>query len=87
VNWLSRLRKLTEIIAALARVEILEALILVHQEQFARKLEKLTALYRLLYPDENDPNYTPMREMLNLSPLKTPKAKKSWSFSGIQSFE
>lgn len=57
--------RLTEIIAALANINIIDAMILVHPEQFARKLEKLTALYRLLYQDSKDPNYAPIKEMLD----------------------
>jgi hypothetical protein len=56
--------KLTEIIAALAKINIVEALVLVHPAPFAQKLDMLRALFRLIYPDENDPNYAPIREML-----------------------
>jgi hypothetical protein len=56
---------LTSIIAALVSMDILEALVLVHPAPFAQKLDMLTALYRLHFPDKEDPNYAPIKEMLD----------------------
>jgi hypothetical protein len=56
--------KLTDTIAALVGMEIVEALILVHPAPFAQKLDMLTALYRLVFLDKDDPEYAPIKEML-----------------------
>jgi hypothetical protein len=55
----------TNIISAIARIDLIDALILVHPSPFAPKLDMLTALYRQLYPDEKDRNYEPIKAMLN----------------------
>jgi hypothetical protein len=57
--------KLTEIIAALTEMHITHALIIVHHQQFSNKLDSLRALFRLIYPDEDDPRYQPIKEMLD----------------------
>jgi hypothetical protein len=56
--------KLTEIIAALVGMSDLEALILVHPAPFAQKVDMLTALYRLIFLEKDDPDYAPIKEML-----------------------
>jgi hypothetical protein len=57
--------KLTEIIAALTEMDIVCAMITVHHQQFSNKLDSLRALFRIIYPDEDDPKYQPIREMLD----------------------
>jgi hypothetical protein len=57
--------KLTSIIAALASMGILEALVLVHPAPFAQKLHMLRGLYRLIFPDKDDPNYAPIKAILD----------------------
>jgi hypothetical protein len=46
-------------------MHIIHAMILVHHQQFSNKLDCLRALFRLIYPDEDDPNYQPIKEMLD----------------------
>jgi hypothetical protein len=57
--------RLTSIIAALASMGIPEALVLVHTAPFAQKLDMLTALYRLAFSDKDDPNYAPIKAILD----------------------
>jgi hypothetical protein len=57
--------KLTSTIAALASMGILEALVLVHPAPFTQKLDMLRALYRLIFPDKDDPNYAPIKSLLD----------------------
>jgi hypothetical protein len=57
---------LTEVIAALARIDLIDALVLVHPAPFAQKLDMLTALYRMMYPDEKAPSYASIKAMLGI---------------------
>jgi hypothetical protein len=56
--------RVTELIAALTNTHIAHALITVHNAQFAQKLDMLRSLLRLAYPDDDDPNYAPIKEDL-----------------------
>jgi hypothetical protein len=56
---------LTQLIAALTEMRIAYALILVHHQQFSNKLDALRALFRLIYPSEDDPQYRPVKEVLD----------------------
>lgn len=56
---------LTEIIAAMTGMHLRDALIVVHNQPYSAKLDALRALFRLIYPDENEPNYRPIKEMLD----------------------
>jgi hypothetical protein len=64
---------ITDLIAAVTGMDTAYALILVHHQQFSSKYDGLCALYRIMYPDENDPNFQPMKEMLD-------KAKEAADF-------
>jgi hypothetical protein len=55
---------LTEIIAAMTDMHLGHALIIVHHQQHSNKLDALRALFRMIYKDEDDPNYQPIKEML-----------------------
>jgi hypothetical protein len=57
--------KLTDIIAAMTGMDIISALIVVHHQQFSNKLDCLRALFRRFYPDEDAPNYQPIKKMLD----------------------
>jgi hypothetical protein len=57
--------KITDLIAALTEMETAYALILVHHQQFSNKMDGLKALFRLIYPDENDPQYQPIKRVLD----------------------
>jgi hypothetical protein len=57
--------KVTELIAALTEMDISFALILVHHQQFANKVDSLRALFRLLYTDDKDPQYQPIKDALD----------------------
>jgi hypothetical protein len=48
--------KITDLISALTKTDIAHALIMVHQQPFAQKLDVLRSLLRLIYPDDDDPN-------------------------------
>jgi hypothetical protein len=56
--------KVTDLIVALTGMNMTYALILVHHQQFANKWDGLCALYRLMYDDESDPKFEPIKEML-----------------------
>ncbi len=53
--------KITDLISALTKTDIAHALIMVHQQPFAQKLDVLRSLLRLIYPDDDDPNYLPIK--------------------------
>lgn len=57
--------KITELISALTRTNIAHAIIMVHQQPFAQKLDALRSLLRLIYPSDDDPNYIPIKETLD----------------------
>jgi hypothetical protein len=57
--------KVTELVAALSKMDLADALILVHPQQPTNKLDGLRALFRRLYPAEDDPRYRPVREVLD----------------------
>jgi hypothetical protein len=57
--------KVTDLIAALTEMEIDYALILVHHQQFSNKVDGLRALFRLIYPSDDDPQYQPVKEVLD----------------------
>jgi hypothetical protein len=57
--------RLKDIIAAMTEMDTVYALIFVHHQQFSNKLDSLRALFRIVYPDEDDPNYQPIKEMLD----------------------
>jgi hypothetical protein len=66
VMEVSRLEsKLTDLIVALTDIHILPAIILVHQQQLSNKLDAVRNLFRLIYEDENDPEYQPVKETLD----------------------
>jgi hypothetical protein len=56
---------LTQLIAALTEMSIIYALILVHHQQFSNKLDAVRALFRLIYPSEDDPEYRPVKDVLD----------------------
>jgi transcriptional regulator with XRE-family HTH domain len=41
------------------------ALILVHHQQFSSKIDALRALFRLVYPSEDDAQYQPVKDVLD----------------------
>jgi hypothetical protein len=57
--------KLTDIIAAMTGMDTVAALIVVHHQQFSNKLDSLRALFRVLYPDDNDHRYRPIKDVLD----------------------
>jgi hypothetical protein len=56
--------KMTELIAALVGIDIGLALILVHHQQFANKWDSVRALFELIYPNEDDPAFQPVNDVL-----------------------
>jgi hypothetical protein len=57
--------KVTELIAALTEMDLADALILVHHQQPANKIDGLRALFHRIYPAEDDPQYRPVKEVLD----------------------
>lgn len=57
--------RLTDLIGAMTNTTIIEAMILVHHQQFANKLDGLKALFRIIYPDDEAPNYQSIKKMLD----------------------
>lgn len=56
--------KMTDLIGALTGMDTAYALILVHHQQFANKWDGLCALFRIIYPDDDDPQYRPVKDVL-----------------------
>jgi hypothetical protein len=57
--------KVTELIAALTEMDLADALILVHHQQPANKIDGLRALFHRIYPAEDDPQYRPVKQVLD----------------------
>jgi hypothetical protein len=57
--------KLTDIIGSITGMDTAYALILVHHQQLSNKIDGLRAIFRLMYKGDDDPQYQPIKEMLD----------------------
>ncbi len=56
---------ITDLIAALIGIDAIYALILSYHQQFSNKVDILRAIFRILYPDETDPKFRPIANILD----------------------
>jgi hypothetical protein len=56
--------QLTDIIIAVSGMGILPAMIFIHNQGFSQKLTGLTAMFRIIYPDDTDSKWLQIKELL-----------------------
>jgi hypothetical protein len=75
---------LTNTIAAITGLHILHAIILVHHQQFANKLDSLTAVARIHFPDDDQWERAPLKSILDrtkaVGEFRNTLAHAQWAF-------